>query len=273
MTTSLVYNIPAKLIETYRGHNLIVRSFSSFELANCFLRADITDIRFAQLLSVESDTSALEGSGEGIPLEIFLEDPEQYHQLYRFVNLLDSHPVRIAIPVVAGFSDAVKQASSLDFCVKLELFQPAESLIDELEFVLDLYLHRIYIRQPIDFFQTTLLSFYRDEPVSLWQIAEENPEQVRYITDEGEETISKRFVGARIEGEIGNFTERFSQKLISERRECHECEFFNRCNGYFKWPDRNYRCDGIKRIFHTLKRATQEVRQDLAAYDALEVQA
>jgi len=265
---SLVYNIPIKLIDDYRGRNVIVRSSAPEEIVNCLKRSDPTNIRFIQLLSTPDDTSALEGSGQHLPIEIVLKDPvAEFVKLYNYPNLLDTHPVRIAIPVLPGFSKAVKLAVSLDFAVKLEMEQPDSFLVEELMTALDFYLHRSVVRQPIEFFQTILLSFYRHEPVSLWAVAEEDSAVVRYITDDGQETISKRFAGAHLEYHLEDFVELFGQQLVSEKRECHECEFFNRCGGYFKWPDHNYKCDGIKKLFHTLQSAADEVKQDLAAYE------
>ena len=175
--------------------------------------------------------------GFGDPIEILLKDPAQYLDLYSHTYLLDSHPVRIIIPVVPGFSKAVKLAVALNFAVKLEMRQPDQQLLKEVEGVLDFYLHRSHVRQPIDFFHTTLTSFFHETPISLWEIAEETP-------------------------------------VIAEKdQECQECEFFNRCGGYFKWPDTTYRCDGIKRVFQTLANAAQEMRDDLASFEAMEVQA
>lgn len=269
MSTSLVYNIPARRIDAYPGRNLIVRSELPGELADCLRRPDSGAIRYIQLLSTANDSSVLEAVGEAIPLEIFLSDPSQYQRLYDFANLLDSHPVRIAIPVVPGFSKAVKLAVALTFAVKLEVEQPDDLLIEELESVLDLYLHRSIVRQPIEPFQSTLLSLFRDEVVSFWEIAEEDPLQVLYITDDGLETISKRFVNVKLGVPLGDFVVGFGEELIAEQAECAGCEFFNRCGGYFKWPNRSYGCDGIRRVLGTLAGATLEIRQDLDSYQAM----
>lgn len=258
---STVYNLPAKLIQRYEGRNLIVRSSSPRELVDCLTRTDLASIRFMQLLATSDDSSCLENFGTGIPLEILLKTPVDYHLLYNYANLLDSHPVRIAIPVMLGFSKAVKLAVSLDFAVKLEMEQPDEFLLAEVQSVLDLYLHRSFVNQPIEFFQSLLLAFYRDEPVSLWEITEKDPAIVRYVSDDGSETMSTGFV------------DQFAADLINDKRECHECEFFNQCRGYFKWPDRDYRCDGIKQIFRTIVTTAEELKQDLASFESLEVQA
>lgn len=272
MTNSLVYNIPAKLIDRYRGRNVIVRSSSPNELVHALSRTDPTSVRFIQLLSTSEDSGCLESFGPGIPLEIVLKDPApQYQQLYNFTNLVDTHPVRIAVPVVPGFSKATKLAISLNYGVKLELEQPDEVLLKEVESVLDLYLHRSFVNQPVEFFHTMLLALYQSQPITLWEIMEEDPKVVRYVADDGEETISSRFVGVNLAGGVDNFIDRFGAELIYERRECHECEFFNRCGGYFKWPDKTYRCDGIRKLLRTLAGTAREVKQDLASFEATEV--
>lgn len=247
--TSPVYHVPAKLFEQYRGRDVIVRSSSPHELVECLRGVDLASVRFLRLSSTSEDTSCLESFGPGLPLDIVLENPVHYQQLYNYTNLLDSHPIRITIPLVSGFSKAVKLAISLRFAVKLEVQQPDEDQLDELESVLDLYLHLSSVNQPIEFFHSLLLSFYRNEPVSLWEISETDPRSVRYVGDDGSVV---------------------NVDINSETQECHECEFRDRCHGYFKFPDRNYNCDGVKHLFRTLANAANEVRQDLHSFKPME---
>lgn len=269
---ALVYNIPTEMIEAYRGRNVILRSSSPNEIIYSLWRADLATVCFIQLLSPSDDVATLEGSGEGIPIEIVLHDPGEYECLYNYTSLLDTHPVRIAIPAVRGFSKAVKLALSLDYAVKLEIEQPDNFVLLELEAILDVYLHRSHVRQPVEFFQSMLMSFYRGDVVSLWEILEEDPRRVCYITDDGVETISRRFVGVNLDGDAMGFVQRLKTRLVDEKAECVDCEFFDRCGGYFKWPDQSYSCTGIKRVFQTLLSATKEVRRDLASYDTAGVQ-
>lgn len=272
MQNSIVYNIPAQDIDAYQGQNLIVRSHDPNELAESLKHADPEAVRFIQLISSSADTSALESTAIGLPIEIVLENPAaDFAQLYSYKNLLDTHPVRISIPVEAGFSKAVKAAVSLDFSVKLEINQPTPELIGELEAVLDLYLHRSNVRQPVEFFQSALLAFLRGEPMSLWSVAEEDPAEVVYINDAGQKTISRRFSDTEIE-DPEDFVDGYVSNLLSEKRECFDCEYFSRCGGYFKWPDNSYDCGGVKKLFRTLKLAAAELKQDLAAQQEMEVQ-
>lgn len=266
---SLVYNIPARMVDLYHGCDLILRSSSPGEILYSLARTDSTRVQFIQLLTPIGDASVLEGALEGLPIEIVLSDPNQFQSLYHFTNLVDSHPLRISIPVVAGFSKAVKLATALNFSVRLQMEQPTAPLMIEVQEVLDLYLHRSYVRQPIEFFQAMLLSFYQGNPISLWDVAEENPAKIRYVTEDGSETISRRFFGITPEGDLDEFVWHFGKGLLDDHTECHDCDYFTNCQGYFKWPDRNYSCDGIKNMFATLEAATNDVRNDLAQYQEM----
>jgi len=118
----LLYNVPAALFDRYQGCKLILRSSSPAELVDSLSRVEPESIQFIQLLSTDEDASVLEGFRVSLPLEIVLSKPaEHYLRLYNYKSLLDTHPIRIAVPVVPQFSNAVKVALSLNFAVKLEL--------------------------------------------------------------------------------------------------------------------------------------------------------
>jgi hypothetical protein len=268
VTDSLVYNIPARQIDAYRACSVIIRSSAPEEIAYHLRRPLKAPVLMIQLLGTPADTGVLEALGANIPIEIVLADPvAEYAQLYNYANLLDTHPVRVAVPVLPGFSKAARLAVSLDFAVKLEAHQPDEPLIQELMSVLGLYLHRNTVRQPIEFFQSVLLSFYRHDPISLWEITDEDPVVMRYITDDGEETISRRFIGFNLKDGLENFVLRHCQQMLSEKYECHGCEYFSRCGGYFKWPESTYDCGGVKELFRTLENAAAELKRNIDAHE------
>jgi hypothetical protein len=183
--------------------------------------------------------------------------------LYRFRNLLDKHPIRVSISVKPGFPSAVKLALALNFAVKLEVGQPDRPLIEELSEVLNHYLHRSIVSQPVEYFHSIFLSFYHQEPSSLWFIQEEDPDQIRFVSDDGTESLSTRF------GSVGQNAARLSLAQVIKhvpsgaRIECDDCEFLDRCGGYFKWPDRSFSCDGVKELFRTIQQAAAELTNDL----------
>ncbi len=265
---SVIYNIPVHLFETYRDQKVIVRSNDARELAERLSQTDMENVLYVQLLSLSGDVEPLANWGEAVPVDIFLQNPAvEFPLLYNFSKLLDKHPIRVSISVKPGFLKAVKLALALNFAVKLEVGQPDQGLIEEMAEVLDLYLHRPTVAQPVEYFHSLFLSFYQREPFqNLWLIQEEDPELFRFITDEGEETVSQRFGNVELNGDGGSVGIEQREALSSEKSECDGCEYFDRCGGYFKWPDREFGCEGVKTLFATLNNAAEELRNDLAAF-------
>ncbi len=263
---SIAYNIPVSMVEAYRGRKMIVRARDSSELVRVLPDRDLDDLLYVQLLSLSADVDALANWGFAVPVDVALSDPAtDFPKLYRHAKLLDKHPVRISMPVTPGFSKAVKVAAALNFAVRLEPSQPSPDVMGELFDVLDFFIHHPSVAQPVEFFHSALLSFYNPQAAMLWAIQEEDPLIVRYISDDGVEMISPRFAGVA-NGEIASFVAEFQRRLLTEGSECRECEFWGICGGYFKWPQREFACNGVKTIFHILREAAGELRKDVAAY-------
>lgn len=264
---TVVYNIPVPMIEAYHKKQIIVRSHDPAELVECLTGVIPDDLSHIQLLSLDVDVDHLTHLADELPVDLVLQEPgREFPLLYRYSRLLSKHPIRVSVPVVAGFIKAVKLAVSLNFAVKLELTQPDETLIEEMSQVLDFYLHHSTASQPVEYFHSLLLAFYHQEPVALWTIQEEDPASFRYVTESGEETLSRRFAETQVKGDIDGFVETFSQELLDEKQECQGCEFFEPCTGYFKWPNKEFSCHGVKRLFRTLKEAAGDLRQELANF-------
>jgi hypothetical protein len=170
------------------------------------------------------------------------------------------------MPLAPGLGKAVKLATSLEFAVKLEGGQPEPCLAEELLTVAQDYLHRPGASVPVEFIHSVFLAYFRQQPINLWSVQEEDSRENRYVTDDGKETVAKRFVGMTPPPDFGGFVERFVDGLIAEGRECANCPYADRCAGYFKWPDRDYRCDGVKALFRLLADSAQDLRRDLASF-------
>ena len=193
----------------------------------------------------------------------------EYPLLYHFSKLLDKHPVRISIPVKKGFVKAVRLALALGFSVKLEVGQPDASLIAELAEVLDLYLRRSEVSQPVEYFHSTFLSFFNhQQSPNLWFVQEEDPEQFRFITNEGVETVSPRF-GEIDWKELELILGAQQTASTLNKTECDGCEFLETCGGYFKWPNKEFDCEGVKILFSRLNLAAEELRNDLVSFQEL----
>jgi hypothetical protein len=259
---SLIYNIPARLVGAYTGRRVIVRSHDPAELVGCIAQLNPDDVLYAQLLSLEVDVTPLTDWKQSVPLDLVMQRPaDEFPLLYRFSHLLDKHQIRVSIPVTAGFANAVWLTLALQFSVKLEVGQPDQDLIEELNKVLELYLHRSTVSQPVEYFHSIFLSFFHQEPSSLWFIQEEDPEQTRFVSDTGEESFSKRLNGLPVQ--IQKSLLPAEETLSGGKSECDDCEFFDRCGGYFKWPNKDYSCEGVKTLFGTMRAAAAELRADL----------
>ncbi|NJM12352.1 MAG: hypothetical protein HC889_11130 [Synechococcaceae cyanobacterium SM1_2_3] len=190
-----------------------------------------------------------------------MTDPAtEFPLLYQHVNLLDNHPVWVAIPVRAGFGKAVKVAIALHFAVRLEIGQPEPALIEELSEMALFYLRQPTVAQPVEFFHSTLLGFYHNDPAPLWVVLDDDPLAQRYVGDDGTQDLPGRLAGVEIAVDLAEEIE----KLLTASEECQSCEFLSSCGGYFKWPQRDYECAGVKRLFGELRDAAAELRSDLA---------
>jgi hypothetical protein len=141
-------------------------------------------------------------------------------------------------------------------------------MIDELSETLDFFLHNKAVSQPIEYFNGLLTTVIHKQPVTLWEIQEEAPAVVRYITDSGAETIARRPFQSTKE-DLDRFRFDLTKRVLTPEAECASCEFFLNCGGYFKWPNSDFSCDGIKRLFHRLRNAALELHDDLSLYPAV----
>jgi hypothetical protein len=262
----IVYHIPLARLAAYGGRGLIVRSARPPDLVARLGPEDLENLAYVQLCSLPDDTGDLIHWAEALAIELVVDDPaREFAELYRYANLLDNHPVRVALPVVPGFENAVKLALSLQFAVRLHIGQPEAPLIEQLARLLDVFLHRATVAAPIEYFHSLLFAFCHREPVSLWAIQEEDPALIRYVDEQGEERLPGKLAEAECGSAPDSFVENWGKSLLAEGAECADCPFFSPCRGYFKWPRRDYDCAGVKTLFTTLRQAGGELREDLAA--------
>lgn len=270
MSEPITYNIPVSMMDAYRGRKLIVRSRDSAEIVRRLGTHVPETVEYLQILGTDGDIDDLLRWDQPIPLDLVVDDPEvDLPMLYRYSPLLAVRPVRVSVPVASGFGKMVKLALSLNFAVKLEPSQPEPRLIEELLRVADLYLHQTTVSQPVEYIHSLFLAFYHGEAVSLWAVQEEDTSRNRFVTDQGVETVSKRFAEVNLEHDLDSFMKGYTEELLRDKRECHDCGFFEVCFGYFKWPRKEYRCDGVRTLFETLKTAAQELKTDLSSFEAL----
>jgi len=263
---SIVYQIPLLHLPHHRGRRLVVRCDDPRKLVERLGAEDLDSLAYVQLDSLPSDADVLVHWAEGLGIELVLERPaDEFARLYHYAKLLDNHPVRVSVPVQMGFEKAVKLASSLQFAVRLQVGQPTANLIESLAQLLDNYLHRPTVAQPIEYFHSVLLGLCHGESFDLWAIQEEDPALVRYVDDRGEERLPGKLAGVEAGPGAAGFVERWASHLLGAGAECAECPFFAPCRGYFKWPRPDYDCAGVRDLFRTLEQAADALRADLAA--------
>jgi hypothetical protein len=263
------YNVPLSLIDSYPVRRLIVRAYDPRAVINTVLPKHLINLVALQLLDISADLEPLEVWNPGLPIEMVLKDPEsETMKLYRLCKLQRSHPVRVVIPLVPGFSKAARVASFLNLPVKLEGAQPDDELIEELSETLDFFLHNKAVSQPVDYFSGLLVAVIHKLPITLWEIQEEDPGIVRYVTESGAQAVARRPFSAEHE-DLDTFHFELTKRILSFDSECASCEFFLNCGGYFKWPNPKFSCEGIKRIFQRVREAGYELHDDLSLYPAV----
>ena len=274
----VIHCVTAERLGEFPDKHVVVRSHSPAGIVRALANeagidrhaaateSDPERIRWVQLLSPEADIEPLVEWDSEAPIDVVLTAPaSQYAELYKFATLHARHPIRVTISVVPGFTKAVQVAAALQFSVKLDVGQPDAAIVDELLEVVDLYLHRTTVTQPIEFLHSVLLSFFHDAPDSLWNIQEEDPALYRFVPDASDSRPLRR-TAANTSADPSTFVDALASELFAAGAECASCEFAPMCRGYFKVPDRAYDCAGIRRVFRELASAATHVAADLETH-------
>jgi hypothetical protein len=207
---------------------------------------------------------AAQGADE-IPLDVVLSAPgSEFADLYRLVDVRAVRDVRVSMPAAPGFLKALRLAASLGLPVRLLPGQPPAEILAELQEALEFYLRDPMVDAPVEFFHSAL-AWFRGAPTgSLWRILEEDPAIYQRGETEKESCASEEPWAAET---ARDFVPRFLDNLRQRGAECTTCPWQTFCEGYFKWPDLQYSCEGVKRILFRLQAAAEEIEEDLSAYE------
>ncbi|MGW8193942.1 MAG: hypothetical protein ACWGOX_06715 [Desulforhopalus sp.] len=254
-----IFDVPANLIESYRGKQVRVRTTDPSMLVKSLDKEDLELLISIQLEDLDCDHTPLQQLGRDVPLELMVADPvADFSSLYNFSPLVETVPVRACIPLLAGFDKAVRVAAALHFAVKLEIGQPEAAMMPELANLLDFYLHSPGVTEPIEFFHSTLMACCHDQALTLWNIQEEDPLMFRHVDSAGKESYPGRLAGCDT-----------LPDNPAAHPECTACRFLGPCAGYFKWPDHTYTCEGVKKLFASIEIAARQLRTDIAAAEGI----
>lgn len=253
--SQFIYNVPADLAGTYRGKPLRLRTNDPGSLLGSLDENDLDLLVSIQIEDLDCDLTALQQFSYAVPLELMVTDPAvDFYKLYAFSALVESFPIRACIPLYPGFSKAVRVAAALHFAVKLEMGQPEAANIPELIHTLDFYLHSSGVTEPIECFHSLLLACCHNQAINLWEVQEEAPLMFRYVDVAGKETFPGRLAGCRT-----------LPAHPAAHPDCQTCLYHSPCEGYFKWPDHSYDCEGIKKLFESIEAAAAQLRADIVA--------
>lgn len=170
-------------------------------------------------------------------VDVLLTDPAaQAPHLYRLARLRDPHLPRLSIPAAPGLAQAAAIGMALGFPLRLLPIQPGPQALAELEATLERYLHDPQVSEPVEPFHSALAALLHGEPTTLWDAVERDPAWFRREPPEP--------------ADLGP--------------ECVSCPVGSWCAGWFKWPDPDYDCAGVLRLFAQLERTALSLRADLA---------
>lgn len=243
--------------EAAEGHRagpcvVIVRTRDEFTR---WMREPMPGVEWVEVENLLGDPEVWAMAAQGMsktPLDVILGDPAaEYSLLYRLVDVRTVRPARVTMPAAPGFMKALRLAASLQIPVRLLPGQPSSELLAELTEAAQFYLRDPMVETPVEFFHSLLASFRGSGNETLWAILEEDPALFERV----EPRLPRDFVKTRL------------ARLIEQGAECAACRWQTVCAGYFKWPDADYNCGGVKGLFGLIEVAAEEIGRDLAGYE------
>ena len=259
--------LPSALAEG-QGERAFAAIVRSREELSRWLRNPAPGLQWLQIEGLLGDSDAwIEAAhgDSGVPLDVVLADPaSEFSDLYRLVDVCSVRSVRVTIRVAPGFSKAAKLAAALRLPIRLLPGQPTTEVLAELNELLEIYLHEPMVEAPVEFFHSLLATMSGAEAGSLWSILEEDPAEFRSYDTDGRTLLPRSGVSGSAETSFERFVEHHLESLVDQGAECATCPWQRFCSGYFKWPDPTYSCEGVKRLFSSVKAAADEIGRDLA---------
>jgi len=225
-------------------------------------------------------------STSNVPLDVVITSPgSQFSDLYQLVDVLAVRDVRVSMPASPGFLRALKVAVALQLPVRLLPGQPSPEVLIELIEAVNFYLRDPMVETPVEFFHSVLASMCGAGDGSLWMILEEDPAFCLHRGVEGGVKVRgvsscpspgildpTALVGLASEAARNNlfsttFVDIWFKRLLEQDAECASCPWQQICQGYFKWPDPAYDCEGVKRLFSAIEAVANEMGRELAGRD------
>ena len=195
-------------------------------------------------------------------LDLRLTEPGQASELYRYAWLVGRLPVRVSISSTPGVASAVRIAIALGMAVRLVFPPQTTHAWNELDNVLDFYLHGRFVGQPIEPFHSLLQAAFHHRGENVWRVQDEDPAYVRFVSGQGQPTLSSRFECQPDVPLDKRFVARWRAVAASPGSACCDCRFQRDCCGYFLWPDPSMQCDA-RSLWNRIVQAAEQLTDDL----------
>jgi hypothetical protein len=252
------------------GHPFVAVVKSRAELSRWLINppAGLQWLQVEELIEDQDAWIPATQSESNVPLDVFITNPgSQFSDLYRLVDVLAVRDVRVSMPATPGFLRALKVAVALRLPVRLLPGQPSPEVLIELIEAVNFYLRDPMVETPVEFFHSVLASMCGAGDGSLWMILEEDP---AFFLQRGVDGGFKiRGVSSSPSPDLlsATFVDTGFKRLVEQNAECATCPWQQICQGYFKWPDPAYDCEGIKRLFSAIEAVANEMGRELAGRD------
>lgn len=163
---------------------------------------------------------------DAFAVDVLLREPDvQAPRLYDLARHRHPHLPRLSIPARKGLREAAVVGMALGFPIRLVPVQPGPEALQELEDVLQRYLHDARAVAPVEPFHSALATLIHGDPSTLWELVEQEPGP--------------------------------------PAPECHACRAGPFCQGWFKHPDPGYDCAGVLRLLDALEAIARQLQADL----------
>jgi hypothetical protein len=272
MNEEIVAALPADLVPGTDFPAIMIRSSRIEALVETCTEAEDRVVGI-ELLGVPEDLSELARLPLGMPLTWHLP-VSAAPQVYTHTWLLEHFDLAVLMSAGPGFFRAAKTVTCAGIPVIIGL--DTDSDCSELVSLLDFYLHDRYLQVPMEFFQTMFASRVSGVNVSLAEIYTERPDRMLYVDDRGNVTASSRLAQAgkffgclskelRIDeqSDLYRFLQNPRKSLFLSGSPCAVCASFDLCEGYLRFVDPNFACEGFMPLFETIKREAAELARDL----------
>jgi hypothetical protein len=151
--------------------------------------------------------------------------------------------------------------------VRLLPGQPSAEVLIELIEAVNFYLRDPMVETPVEFFHSVLAFMCGAGDGSLWMILEEDPALFLHRGVDGGFKIRGISRSPSPDLFSTGFLDTWFKRLLEQDAECVTCPWQQICQGYFKWPDPAYDCEGVKRLFSAVEAVANEMGRELACRD------